>query len=329
MEFSNVTMVASENNETYVRCAIFEGNEYKCNVILAVQRSMAALSLVGCLFMMVLIWLFRKYTLFSQRLILYLTIAAFFYSISALIESELPDGPLCKFEAFWGTLWLWAVLTWTCCITFNLVISVARKTSTEKYEILYHFVGWGIPLFMSLLPFIGDHYGPAGAWCWITDESSDGTHWRFAIWYGPLYILIFLMLICYVYVLFTLKKMTGIYQGTQEPQPQHAERDRRQIKEEIRPLVAYPCIYMVLSTFSLINRIQNAVAPDHPVFALVVLHAMTIPMIGAINALVYGLDRTTRRKLNRGSIKKAFNRKKSILVASSKNTILHRNQQPV
>ncbi|XP_072032445.1 uncharacterized protein [Amphiura filiformis] len=309
MELSNI-MVASGNNGTSERCALFDGNEYKCNVILAIRKSMAALSLVGCVFMMVIIWLFRKYTLFAQRLILYLTIAAFFSSISYLMQSDRPDGPLCNFEAFWVTLWDWAVLNWTCCITFNLLMSVARMTSTEKYEIMYHCVGWGIPLFVSALPFIGDHYGPAGAWCWITDEYMDGTEWRFSIWYGPLFIIIFLMFICYIYVLFTLKKMIGVYQGTQEPQPQHAERDRRLIRKEIRPLAAYPCIYLVLSIFALINRIQNAVAPDDPIFALVILQAITSPMVGAINAIVYGLDRTTRKKLNRRSVKKAFNKKR-------------------
>ena len=28
----------------------------------------------------------------------------------------------------------------------------------------YHLVSWGIPLVVACLPFINNHYGPAGAW---------------------------------------------------------------------------------------------------------------------------------------------------------------------
>ena len=37
-------------------------------------------------------------------------------------------------------------------------------------------------------------------------------------------------------------------------------------------------------------------------FALVVLHAMSTPMVGAVNALAYGLDHNTRQKLNKRDI---------------------------
>ena len=48
----------------------------------------------------------------------------------------------------------------------------------------------------------------------------------------------------------------GVYQGTTEAQPSHtAERDRKLLKKEIRPLVAYPCVYLILSVFALINRL--------------------------------------------------------------------------
>ena len=76
----------------------------------------------------------------------------------------------------------------------------------------------------------------------------------------------------------------------------------------MKPLLAYPCIYFAVHVFSIINRcvfsedsfnyftksrvsymyyhecdgmfrIQNA-ASDDPVFALVLLHAMTVPLNG-------------------------------------------------
>ena len=51
-----------------------------------------------------------------------------------------------------------------------------------------------------------------------------------------------------------------------------------------------------------LRRIQNAVEPDYPVFALVLLQAITSPLVGAANAIAYGLDKGTRDKLNRKSV---------------------------
>ena len=55
-----------------------------------------------------------------------------------------------------------------------------------------------------------------------------------------------------------------------------------------------------------LHRIQNAVEPDHPVFALVLLQAITSPLVGAANAIAYGLDKGTRDKLNRRSVIKVY-----------------------
>ena len=55
-----------------------------------------------------------------------------------------------------------------------------------------------------------------------------------------------------------------------------------------------------LSTF---YRIQNAVNPGNPVFALVLLHALSSPLVGAVNAVVYGLDAETRSRLSWTQIK--------------------------
>lgn len=49
------------------------------------------------------IFLFRKYQVRSQRLILYLTIAAFFDSIGYMMGKLTVDGPRCDFEAWWMT----------------------------------------------------------------------------------------------------------------------------------------------------------------------------------------------------------------------------------
>ncbi|XP_038050471.1 cyclic AMP receptor-like protein A isoform X2 [Patiria miniata] len=292
--------VVTPTDQAGIACTLFDGDQAKCDAVVGVKKAMASLSLIGCLFMIGVIWLFKKHVVFVQRLILYLTIAAFFDSTAYLMANVQPDGPLCDFEAFWLSFWDWAVLLWVTCLTINLFLITVKMIRTDRYEILYHIVCWTVALAISLLPLIGDNYGPAGAWCWIKEES---TAWRFFTWYGPLFIIIIAMFIMYSYIIFILNKKVKSWQGTYEPE---IERNRQILKAEIRPLQAYPFIYLALSVFPLINRIQNAANPGHPIFALVILHALTSPLQGLVNAVVYGMDRETRSRLSWTQIKAAY-----------------------
>ncbi|XP_066267695.1 cyclic AMP receptor-like protein A [Branchiostoma lanceolatum] len=281
-------------------CPMFDGDQYKCDVIVGIRKTVASLSLIGCLFMIAVIWLFRKYRSFVQRLILYLSIAALLDDVSYLMGDLHPDGTLCNFQAFLLTFFEWSVLLWVCCITFNLTLNIIWMTRTDKYEIVYHVLSWGVPLILSCLPFIGNHYGPAGAWCWIPNQY---THWRFGIWYGPLFCLLGLMVVVYTCITVTLNRKVKRWEGTYDPD---VERNKDLLKEDIKPLRAYPFIYLALSIFPLVHRIQNAISPDNTVFALVVLHALTSPLQGMVNAIVYGLDRETIVRLTPTSIKLAI-----------------------
>jgi hypothetical protein len=50
----------------------------------------------------------------------------------------------------------------------------------------------------------------------------------------------------------------------------------------------YPAVYLAVSLFAIINRVQNASQPDHPVFALYLLHSLTSPTQG-LPALIMGV----------------------------------------
>ncbi|GFO00350.1 cyclic amp receptor-like protein a, partial [Plakobranchus ocellatus] len=155
-------------------CSDFPDHPNQCDAIIAVRKFSGALSLIGCVFMMFIIWLFRRYVVFAQRLILYLSCAAFLDSIAYLMSSHIEDGPVCDFQGWWLTFFDWMVLLCVSCLTFNLFMNVIKQTVTEKYEWLYIGICVGIPLIISLLPFSTDRYGPAGAWCWIVDDIG----WR-------------------------------------------------------------------------------------------------------------------------------------------------------
>ncbi|KAM4702358.1 uncharacterized protein O3C94_003273 isoform 1-T1 [Discoglossus pictus] len=284
-------------------CTLFgarSSDSYECVTILTVKRVTATFSLIGCFCMLLVIWLFRKYNSLAQKMILSLTVAAFFDSMSYIMGEVIPDGALCNFQAWWLTYFDWCALAWVCCITLNLYLNVVKEMRTDRYELMYHITAWGIPFALSCLPLFGDYYGPAGAWCWITDEHVA---WRFVIWYIPLFTLIFLMMLCYLRIIYVAKQRVATWSGTYDPS---RERSKIVTAEEIKPLKWYPCVYLAVSLFPLFNRLHNAFFPSQPVFILTLLHVMSAPLHGLANAFVFGLDKETWSQLRITTLQVAF-----------------------
>ncbi|KAL8616226.1 hypothetical protein ACOMHN_058343 [Nucella lapillus] len=279
-------------------CTI-SANPDACETVITIRKVVAACSFVGCIFMILVIWLFRKYVVFAQRMILYLTIGALFDCIAYLMSSTIEDGVLCDIQAWWLTYFDWTVLLWVSCLTFNLFMNIIMTTTTESYEKLYHGICWGLPLLISLLPFTGNHYGPAGAWCWIKEDLG----WRLGIWYVPLFVTIIILFVTYIYIIFRLRRQASAWEGTYDPD---TERNHRMLKEDIKPLRFYPFVYLLVSIFPLVNRINNAINPGHDVFWLVVMASLSAPLHGVMNAIVFGMDRETMKKLTPSQIKVAF-----------------------
>ncbi|XP_061697204.1 si:dkey-100n23.5 isoform X2 [Syngnathoides biaculeatus] len=231
------------------RCVFFNthSEDYRCVVILTAKRATGTFSLVGCMLMLFVIWLLRRYHSLAQKMILSLTVAAFFDSLAYVMGESHPEGSLCDFQAWWLTYFDWSALAWVCLITLNLYLNLVWEMSTHACQTFYHVTAWGVPLLMSSLPLLKGYYGPAGAWCWITD---DHVAWRFGIWYVPLFTLILLMICCYARIICVAQNRMQSWLGTFNP-----ERERRKVSlaEEIKPLKWYPSVYLLVSVFPLVN----------------------------------------------------------------------------
>ena len=284
-------------------CTLFNGSAYKCNTIIMLKRVTASLSIIGCLFMIAVIWLFRKYRVQSQRLVLWLSVAALFDALAYAVGDIKSDGALCDAEAWFLTWFDWCVLAWVCCITFNLYTNAVRmRTIPGHHEKYFHLVCWLCPpLLLSLLPFAGDHYGPAGAWCWIKHED---TAWRFAVWYVPLFVAITALFITFAYITYQIKRRFLGWQNSE------AADDHAALLADIKVLRSYPFIYLTLSLFPLILRIHNAfTAEGDDVYGLWIMTVLTAPLQGAVNAIVFGLDPDTRSKVTWNQVKMAWGRR--------------------
>ncbi|XP_041359047.1 cyclic AMP receptor-like protein A isoform X2 [Gigantopelta aegis] len=301
MATEKLFLAESSNSSDYMNssCLMFPSNPEHCDVINIVRNISAALSLIACVLMLGIIWLFKKYVVFAQRLITYLTVAAFLESLAYLASGNVVDGGWCNFQAGWLTFSGWSVLLWTLCLTFNLYMNVIKEIDTRKYEWVYLLLCWLISFVISCIPYIWDKYGPAGAFCWIVEDWG----WRFGIWYLPLVMFIILLIVSYGRIVYVLRKKASSWEGTYNPD---TERSHKMLKEDIKPLKFYPFVYLAVSVFPLINRLQNAISPNNNVFGLVLLASIAGPLHGTLNAVVFGMDKTTRDKLTRTQIQVAL-----------------------
>lgn len=231
---------------------------------------------------------------------MYLTISAILDTIPYFM-GNVDHGGACITQAFIMTWFDWAVLLWICCLTHSLYLNVVKLEKSEKNELKYQMICWVFPFFVSSIPLAAGSYGEAGLWCWI----ENGSWMRFGLWYGPLVVLVAGLFGANIYIFRSVSEKAKQWQGTYNPEIQ-AEKDF--LKQQVQPLKYYPMVYLGLSIFPLVNRIQNAVNPSTAVFWLYVLHSCSSPLQGFVNALVYAsnTDSDFWRQCSVAGVRRAF-----------------------
>jgi len=300
--------MSNGNSTDLIQCAFDDDDQ--CETITIVRRCLGSLSLTGCLFILGSIVITRRYRNFGQRLIMYLTISASLDTIPYFMGHPDEDDNFCTFQAFMMTWFDWSVLLWVCCLTHSLYVNVIKLRPSEQYERMYQFTAWGLALMIAMIPLIAGMYGPAGMWCWV---RSEYTWMQFGIWYFPLFVTIFVLFCSNGYIFYSVNKKARQWQGTYNPA---VESDKKFLKEQVQPLKFYPVVYLLISFFPLINRIQNASSPDEPVFALYLIHSIMSPLQGFLNAGVYAAntDAAFWKQCNKENFAKMFSTGSSLQV---------------
>ena len=298
---------ASEN------CTFY--NEENYTAVAALRAVVGTFSAVFCLLVVGMIFLYRKYRCFCQRLILYLAVAAFFHSLSyplARVNYYTPRqliSPYCYFGGFFNLYTSWIEMLALCCLTFNVFLNAVLDKWLTKLEAVYVCLPYLLPLLWVWIPFIDSSFGNGEAWCDIRPVETDcstykfGNILRFCLWYGPLYTLCLVMLVAALVAACMIRRNSKLWYGLQDPL---TEQKSITLRKEVRPLLWFPVLYSVLNIFSVANQIDVAVDPTNTVIALWYLHVFTSPFRGAVIALAYALDNDTRKRLTWLQLRTAF-----------------------
>ncbi|CAM9124871.1 unnamed protein product [Scytosiphon promiscuus] len=207
------------------------------------------------------------------------------------------QGALQQFFQMAQILWTVAIA----CVMYDVTVNIRVYRPHEQKGLMrrFHLAVWGAALLSMLLPFTTDSYGSTGSWCWIeTNPEADidvGTMWRYLVLYCPLWAAIAFNIAVYVRITGVLRRLSaGIGEGGGDSGGGDASAAGPSTDQQIRMtkfvkrLVWYPAVLIAAWTFATINRIQNAVDPDNPIFGLFLLHTSFVRFQGIFNALVYG-----------------------------------------
>lgn len=128
--------------------------------------------------------------------------------------------------------------------------------------------------------------GSAENWCWIS--ADENPLYRLLFWYGWLFATLFGNTFVYWRVSLALNEFATA-----------------EVKDKIvGRLRLYVLVFIVVHTFAVINRLQNYIAPDEPVFVLTALQSLIEPQQGWWNAVVYGLNQKVMKEYKRSCFRK-------------------------
>eukprot|EP00903_Cladosiphon_okamuranus_P010963 g10354.t1 len=238
----------------------------------------------------------------SFTLVLFLAISDIGADVTYFMGNPEDNRAACVTQGALQQFFQMAQILWTvaiACVLHDVTVNLRMYRPHEQRALMrrFHLAVWGVALFSALLPFTTGSYGSTGSWCWIEQTNPRagfdvGTMWRYLVLYCPLWAAIVFNIVAYVRIVGVVRRFSAEIGGgggadggaAVGPSAEQAVR----MTKFVNRLVWYPVVLVASWTFATINRIQNAVNPDHPVFGLFLLHTSLVAFQGIFNALVYG-----------------------------------------
>ena len=173
--------------------------------------------------------------------------------------------------------------------TLYILITISRRQNPIKFETLfklYHLFSWSFAFIVSITPIIvekltsrGLVYNDVKGWCWISVEYPD---LRLILFYLPCTINYIFIFWSFVYVFFKIiKSKSDIFSST-----------------SLRFILKATCYcFLALASFipGSVNRLQNYLDPENPIFSLVLAQALITTLYGLFQLLIFILFALTAK----------------------------------
>ena len=307
-------------------CSVFDTSPYV--IVAAVSSGSAMVSALCCVFVIGLIFLFKKHYFFTQRLIIYHCLAALLRSFSTILRlhrlgyrTETSALELtCILSAFTNQVTLLVLIVDYSVITFTLLMAAVFQKNVARLEGLFIVLIFIFPLTFNWIPFINDTYGRFGPWCWIRSVNySDCSEHRFGVilqyimWRVPFVVIMVILIPMYLVTIAYVAKRKCSRTEKNVINNRETERLKKNLRNEVWwPLLFLPWGVLFLNFFALVRAFYDSVNPNNPSYTIWLLNAIFSPLQGGYIALVYVLDRYTLKRITFSNIKATLSRRKTV-----------------
>lgn len=313
-----------------LECDVFQGLEY--TIVSGIRVFTALLSLLCCLGVIVLIFVFKRHHYFIQRLVLYVCIITAINSGTIMLQKVDYFTPnsyqedildkYCIFIGFCEYYTSMVQLTSLICVTHGLYHCIIKQKPKKYLEVSYITISILAPLLIACVPFFGPgtSYGKSGPWCWIKDRNEEcnknyfGISLQYILWYFPVIAVTILILLVYVCMVSRVRqRLENHWQGPYDPE---LFLHKGKLKKVVKMMLAYlPIGFILVNLFSLPNTIHWTIA-DSPILVLWLIHGVIPPLRGTLFAIPYLFHTDTRRQIKqmkiKATIKEYFTRKSTV-----------------
>jgi len=227
----------------------------------------ASLSIIGAFFIVMTFLLFKETRTYGTKLIFFLSISDLITSIGFLPWNK--NYFLCILQASTLQFFEMSSYLWSLAISISLfqVFYLEKEGESKMLVIVVHLITLILGSVSVAVCILLGRFGKAGSWCWIT-EPSDPIR---LIVYGVVIAIIIWMCLSFVAIRLKLGSIRSEF---------HQNLKTR--------LSLYAGAFIVSQIPAVVNRIQNYIQPDNPIFILFLVQAIFQPSQGFFNALVYG-----------------------------------------
>jgi len=250
-----------------------------------VNLTSSSLSIFGCAFILVLYSRIRNRDTIS-KLILFLTIADLFYSLSIAISQiflffNYYSYVMCVTFRCFIQFFIVSSFCWTSCIAVQLFLEVrylSRFEHTNRFFYGYHMISWTLPLLLVLISLFSNSIEESEqGWCHAKRD------YELLFWFSPMIITLIWNMIFYamisrqIWVVFSAVKKVG-EQG---------------LKTELKVALKLSTLLLVIVVcwmFDVWNHSSKYFLNICPNEILYVLQDMMTPFQGFLNSIVYGLS---------------------------------------
>ena len=303
-------------------CPILGPNDVA--ILIGVHTVTSMVSLCSGIIVIFLIIVLKKYLFFSQRMILYLNVICVMVSIVSCInvatdDSEDEHSPMfeyCKALGFLNQYAISCFMVAITCFTVNIFLQATCHYNTQRIEVVYVLLIFILPALYSWIPLKFDAYGVAGIWCWIRareymhENNSNmcmvfktGAYLRIGLFYLPVFIIYPLLFFLLILTLCVTYRRRHEYMATIDV---HAKKKRSAIISEVRSLLWYPIIVIVVDLVPFMTRIYEIVHPETELSVLWTLNALIVPLEGFAVAAIFIANHDTRKSLRWAKLRSAF-----------------------